>query len=91
MKTLEEIQKLTTSRLLRYYKAERNRMFNRGFRYIVIDEDEIGNEILGWDYTSARSYWGGCNLTATEASKQIDYISTIKKELDSRENISKDE
>ena len=38
-KTIEEVKKLNTKRLLRFYRAERNRMYNKGYRYIYIDED----------------------------------------------------
>lgn len=47
-KSNENLRKLNTKNLLRFYKAERNRMFNRGYRYMVIDEDEKCDIVMGW-------------------------------------------
>ena len=64
--------------LLRFYKAERNRMFNRGYRYMVIDEDENCNPVMGWDNSS----------TTDTFNDDIDFLSLIKTELNTREHVS---
>lgn len=53
MNRFGELKKLNTKNLLRFYKAERNRMFAKGYRYSVIEEDENG-PIMGWYTTSKR-------------------------------------
>ena len=86
MKTKDELLKLTTTRLLNYYKAERKRMFRQGFTYGVIDEDVNGNELFGWSSSGAHSFWGR-SFTDIERAEQIDYLLSIKLELDLRGNI----
>lgn len=76
-KSIKELKKLNTKNLLRYYKAERNRMFKKGYRYTIIDEDINGDIIMGWT-----------NLSGMETfSEDIDYLYLIKKELNTREHI----
>ncbi len=76
-KTIEELRKLNTKNLLSLYKAERHRMFNRGYRYLVIDEDENCNPVMGWD-----------NLSSSETfNDDIDFLYLIKTELNTREHI----
>jgi hypothetical protein len=73
------MKKLNTSRLLAYYKAERNRMFNKGYRYMVIDEDDNCNPIMGWD-----------NLSKSDTfNDDINFLNSIKAELDTREHVYK--
>jgi hypothetical protein len=77
MKTQEELKKLTTQRLLNYYRAERKRMFRQGFRY---DEND------GWVGRNSHTLCGR-NFTDVEASEQIEYLLMVQLELNSRENI----
>jgi|688.fasta_scaffold2799058_1 hypothetical protein len=77
-KTIEELRKLNTKNLLRFYKAERNRMFNRGYRYMVIDEDENCNPVMGWDNSSSSDTF----------NDDIDFLCLIKTELNTREHVS---
>ena len=77
-KSIEELRKLNTKNLLRFYKAERSRMFNRGYRYMVIDEDDDCNPVMGWD-----------NSSKSEAfNEDVDFLSLIKTELNTREHVS---
>ena len=77
-KSIEELNKLNTKTLLRYYKAERNRMFNRGYRYMVIDEDESGDIVMGWDNSSKSETF----------NEDVDFLCLIKTELNTREHVS---
>lgn len=81
MKTLKELKKLTSDRLLSYYQAERNRMFRAGYQYCIIDEDEDGSVMMGWIGPNSES---NSIIVA-----QLNYINLIKTELDSRPNIKK--
>ena len=76
-KSIDELRKLNTKNLLRYFKAERNRMFNKGYRYMVIDEDEKGDMVMGWDNDSKSETF----------SKDVDFLYLIKTELNTREHI----
>ena len=75
-KSIEELRKLNTKNLLLFYKAERNRMFNRGYRYIVIDEDEMGDIVMGWDNSSKSETF----------NEDVDFLGLIKTELNIREH-----
>lgn len=77
-KSIEELRKLNTKNLLRFYKAERNRMFNRGYRYMVIDEDEDCNTVMGWDNSSKSETF----------DEDVDFLCLIKTELNMREHVS---
>lgn len=78
-KSTEELEKINTKNLLRYYKAERNRMFNRGYRYMVINSDENLNPIMGWN-----------NIPNSESFyDDINYLEKIKTILNTREHIIK--
>ena len=80
-KTIEEVKKLNTKRLLRFYRAERNRMYNKGYRYIYIDEDENGNKIMIWD--------NNLKFESSETfNDDIDFLDLIKKELNTREHVT---
>jgi len=81
MKTLKELKKLTSDRLLSYYQAERNRMFRAGYQYCIVDEDENGSVIMGWI--------GPNNDTNLIITSQINYINLIKNELDGRIHINR--
>lgn len=61
-KSTEELEKINTKNLLRYYKAERNRMFKKGYRYMVIDEDENLDPIMGWDNISNSESFYSSNI-----------------------------
>ena len=76
-KSIDELRKLNTKNLLRYFKAERNRMFNKGYRYMVIDEDEKGDMVMGWDNDSKSETF----------NKDVDFLCLIKTELNTREHI----
>ena len=76
-KSIEELKKLNTKNLLRFYKAERNRMFNRGYRYMVIDEDEMCNIVMGWDNSSKSETF----------NEDVDFLGLIKTELNTREHV----
>lgn len=76
-KSIEEIIKLNTKNLLRFYKAERNRMFNRGYRYMVIDEDENGDIIMGWDNSSKSETF----------DDDVKFLYLVKSELNMREHV----
>tara|TARA_R110000850_G_scaffold275660_1_gene415300 strand:- start:408 stop:647 length:240 start_codon:yes stop_codon:yes gene_type:complete len=77
-KSIEEIRTINTKNLLRFYKAERKRMFNRGYRYMVIDEDKFCNPIIGWDNTSDSETF----------NDDVDFLYMIKMELNTREHVS---
>jgi len=38
--TEEQLEKLTTKRLLAYHKAHRKRMLKNGYSFVIIDEDK---------------------------------------------------
>lgn len=76
-KTIEELRKFNTKNLLRYYKSERNRMFNRGYRYIAIDENESCDIFMGWyNHSESETF-----------NDDVDYLHLIKTELNTRENV----
>ena len=77
-KSIEELRKLNTKNLLRFYKAERNRMFKRGYIYMVIDEDEKGDIVMGWDNSSKSETF----------NEDVDFLCLIKTELNTREHVS---
>lgn len=81
MKTLKELKKLTSDRLLSYYQAERNRMFRAGYQYCILGENEDGSVIMGWI--------GPNNDTNLIITSQINYINLIKSELDSRTHVKR--
>lgn len=76
-KPLTEIKTINTKNLLRYFRAERKRMFAKGYKYITLDEDELGNPILGWDN----------NSNSDTFNDDINYLNLIKVELNSRSDI----
>lgn len=93
MKTQEEIKKLTTKRLLLYYKAERDRMFRHNFKYglLAMWYEDFDNELFGMDEVG---WYGGIahegmwvKSSPNFVQEQIAYITMIKSELDSREHI----
>ena len=53
-------------------------MFNRGYRYMVIDEGEDCNPIMGWDNSSSSDTF----------NDDIDFLYLIKTELNTREHVS---
>jgi hypothetical protein len=76
-KSIQELQNLNTKNLLRFYKSERNRMFQKGYRYQVIGDDENSNLIMGWvNDSKLETFWD-----------DIDFLYLIKNELNQRENI----
>ena len=78
--TLNQLQKINSKNLLRYFKAERKRLFAKGYKYTVLDEDELGNPIKNWINTSNKDTF----------NDDINYFYFIKTELDTRNNISKE-
>jgi hypothetical protein len=76
-KSIEELQNLNTKNLLRFYKAERSRMFQKGYRYMVIDEDGHGDIIMGWDNASKLDTF----------NDDTGFLFLIKTELSKREHI----
>jgi len=76
-KSSKELQNLNTKNLLRFYKSERNRMFQKGYRYQVIDYDEKGDIVMGWVNDSKLKTFG----------EDIDFLFLIKTELSKREHI----
>jgi len=79
MKTIKELKALNTKNLLRYYRAERNRMYKKSYRYIVIDENDQGNLIMGWNSIGYEKNF----------VDDINYINKVKAELDSREHVER--
>ena len=77
-KSIQELRKLNTKNLLQFYRAERNRMFNRGYKYMVIDEDNNGDIIMGWDNSSKSETF----------NEDVDFLCLIKTELNTREHAS---
>ena len=77
-KSIEELRKLNTKNLLQFYRAERKRMFNLGYKYMVIDEDDNGDIIMGWDNSSKSETF----------NEDVDFLCLIKKELNTREHVS---
>lgn len=76
-KNLNEIKTINTKNLLRYFRAERKRMFGKGYKHIVVDEDELGNPILGWSNSS----------NSETFDDDINYLNVIKTELNNRSDI----
>lgn len=76
-KSINKLHQLDTKRLLQYYKEERNRMFNKGYRYTVIDDDKNGDIVMGWDNSS----------NSDTFNEDVNFLFLIKKELNTRENI----
>jgi hypothetical protein len=80
---IEQVRKLNTKNLLRFYKAERKRMFNRGYRFMVVDYDDNDNLIMGWYNTENEVE------SPEKFENDIDFLDLIKKELDAREHVNK--
>jgi len=78
-KTLEEIQKMNTKNLLRYYKAERKRFYGKGYWC------DCGCGEFIWD---ARSNIQSYVDMESEYKEHKVFLELIKKELDTREHIS---
>lgn len=78
-KSIGELQNLNTKNLLRFYKAERNRMFQKGYRYQIIDEDENCDLVMGWVNDSKSKTF----------SEDINFLYSIKNELNEREHIKR--
>jgi hypothetical protein len=78
-KSIKELQTLNTKNLLRFYKAERNRMFQKGYRYQIIDEDENCDLVMGWVNDSKSKTF----------SEDINFLYSIKNELNEREHIKR--
>ena len=76
-KSTKELQNLNTKNLLRFYKSERNRMFQKGYRYQVTDEDDNCDLVMGWVNDSKLKTFG----------EDIDFLFLIKTELSKREHI----
>ncbi len=77
-KTIDELKKLNTRRLLRYYKAERKRYLSSKSQY-------------GWGFDKVDYMWDHSDNYEKEKIKyQIwnDYLEFIKVELNKRENIN---
>ena len=76
-KSIKELQNLNTKNLLRFYKSERNKMFQKGYRYQVIDEDDNCDLVMGWVNDSKLETF----------SEDINFLFLIKTELSKREHI----
>ncbi len=77
-KSLDEIQKINTKNLLRYYKAERKR-YNIAKSTYAWGFDKVD---YMWDYSD------GYEKEKLEYEDWYDYLQMIKKELNTREHIS---
>lgn len=87
-KTKEELQKLTTKRLLAYYKAERRRMI----RFKNSHTCECCGE-TDWDLTCLDKNWKDnvdkkyLRMLRKQYYDKLAYLETIKSVLDIREHI----
>ena len=79
-KSIDELRKLNTKNLLRYFKAERNRFYGRGYWC------GCGCYMKIWD-----AYPNSSNAVALEQNYKDDcnYLDLIKTELNKREHINK--
>jgi hypothetical protein len=77
-KSIEELKKIKTKNLLRFCRAERDRMFKKGYRWVVIDDDKNDNIIMGWTNDS----------NSETFDDDVNFLSLIKTELDTRENVN---
>lgn len=75
-KTLDEIKKINTNNLLRYYKAERKRFFGNSSRYRC----GCCGEFL-WDLYKDKE------PLENEYDSHVSYLNLIKSELNNREHI----
>jgi hypothetical protein len=76
IKSTEELKKLNSKRLLSYYKAERKRMI------ILKESNYTGFEYSWYVYKD-------CEHLKKDLNAWESYLALIKKELNTRENISK--
>ena len=76
MKTIEELKKLNTKNLLRYYKAERRRFYASGYWC------GCGCHEMIWDA------YKGYEKMEIKYNQHKNYLSLIKTELNIREHVS---
>lgn len=74
-KTLDELRKLNTKNLLRYYKAERKRFYTAGYSC------DCGCGEMMWDIVPQP------NNIKQHHDEHVDYLDLIKKELNTREHV----
>jgi len=74
-KPIEELRKLNTKNLLRYYKAERKRFYGVGYWC------SCGCGEMTWEVQSSQ------RSVEQEYEEHKAYLESIKKELDSREHV----
>ena len=77
-KTIEELKKMNTKRLLKYYKAERKRFYAAGYWC------DCGCGEMIWDVNT--SYID----MEQKYDEHFEYLTLIKSELNSREHVSKE-
>jgi hypothetical protein len=80
-KTREELQKLTKERLLKYYKAERQRMFSCGFRLADGSEDP--------QYGEPYDGWLNYSLPEEDLIAQVDYMAIMKEILATKGHVDR--
>ena len=79
-KTLGELKKLNTKRLLHYYKTERKRFYSKGYWC------DCGCGEFIWE---TRSNIQSCVNMESEYKEDVEYLELIKSELNIREHIFK--
>lgn len=83
-KTIEELKKLNTKRLLSYYRAERKR-YNISIESYLCGFDSVKRTLLyTWDKSDDEYYLN----KKVEHDEWLELLCSVKIELDSRENIS---
>ena len=83
-KTIEELKKLNTKRLLSYYRAERKR-YNISIESYLCGFDRVKHTLLyTWDKSDDEYYLN----KKVEHDEWLVLLCEVKTELDSRENIS---
>lgn len=75
-KTIEELRKLNTKNLLRFYKAERRRFYGSGYSC------GCGCGEFIWEARTSQAHM------EEKYNEHKDFLSLIKKELNTREHVS---
>lgn len=85
MKGEAELKTITTKNLLALFRAERKRMFQRGYTKTVIDENDEGEAVIGWTLGINKEETG---YNRNNLGSYVDYMNRIQTELNSREHVS---
>jgi hypothetical protein len=76
-KSIEELKKINTPNLLRYYRAERKRFYNASYRC------RCGCGEFIWELDTS------CSHIEEKYDAHVNYLNLIKAELNTREHVDK--